>query len=338
VTELRQDRTSGAWVIVAPARKLRPKPPSPERSGPAEGRAFDPACPFCPGNEAQLPGILAETPASAPPGWQVRVVPNKYPALAPDAPHGPSIAGPHVATGGYGAHEVVVEHPRHDADLAALDDAAMHAIVRCYHARFTSLAAQPRIETVVLFRNHGAASGSSLPHPHAQLVALPLTTPRLAALATWGRQRYDEEGHCVTCSELELERAAGDRVVSATPHFLSLVPFAAERPGEIWLVPTRHQASFAESTAEEIDDFGAVLRDALRRLKAAYGNLAYNFVVDSGGQRAIGAPHIHWRLRILPNLVTWGGFELGTGIPINPSSPEQDAAALRDAAIGGDSV
>ena len=331
MTELRQDRTSGAWVIVAPARKLRPKLPSPERSGPAEGRAFDPACPFCPGNEAQLPGILAETPASAPPGWQVRVVPNKYPALAMDAASGPVAAPPHIATGGYGSHEVAIEHPRHDADLAALDDAAMHAIVQCYHERFTHLAAQPRIETVVLFRNHGAASGSSLPHPHAQLIALPLITPRLRALAEWGRERYDADGRCVTCAELEMERAAGDRVVDATAHFLSLVPFAAERPGELWIVPARHQASFAESAAEELAAFGIMLREALRRLKAVYGNLSYNFVLDSAGTSAIGAPHIHWRLRILPNLVTWGGFELGTGIPINPSGPEHDAATLRNA-------
>jgi UDPglucose--hexose-1-phosphate uridylyltransferase len=331
MTELRQDRTSGTWVIVAPARRLRPTLPSPERSGPSEGRSFDPACPFCPGNEAQLPGILAETPASAPPGWQVRVVPNKYPALALDAPPISSVAAPHVATAGYGVHEVVIEHPRHDADLSALADTEMRAIVRCYHQRFTFLAAQPRIETVVLFRNHGVASGSSLPHPHAQLIALPLTTPRLQTLATWGRQRYDAEGRCATCSELEVEAAARDRIVDATADFLSLVPFAAERPGELWIVPQRHQASFAETTADEQDAFAHLLRDSLRRLKATYGNLAYNFVLDSAGHGAIGAPHLHWRLRILPNLVTWGGFELGTGIPINPSSPEQDAATLRDA-------
>jgi UDPglucose--hexose-1-phosphate uridylyltransferase len=331
MTELRQDRTSGAWVIVAPARKLRPKSPSPERSGPTEGRAFDPACPFCPGNEAQLPGILAETPASTPPGWQVRVVPNKYPALAQDAPSGPTVSAPHVATAGYGAHEVVIEHPRHDADLTTLDDAETRAMVRCYHERFTHLAGLARIETVVLFRNHGAASGSSLPHPHAQLIALPLITPKLRALADWGRQRYDEHGRCVTCSELALEASAGDRVVDETPHFVSLVPFAAERPGEIWIVPKRHQSSFAECAAQELDDFGPVLRQALRRLKATYGNLSYNFVVDSAGHASLGAPYLHWRLRILPNLVTWGGFELGTGIPINPSSPEHDAATLRAA-------
>jgi UDPglucose--hexose-1-phosphate uridylyltransferase len=331
VTELRQDRTTGAWVIIAPGRKLRPKLVSDAASGSGPAPAFDPRCPFCPGNEMQLPGIIAETPAPTPPGWRVRVVPNKYPALAADAPPGPLIRSPHVALGGYGAHEVVIEHPRHNADPAAMDDAELQAMVQAYRQRYIALADRPGIETVVLFRNRGAASGASLSHPHTQLIALGLATPKVRALADWGRHHYDADGRCPTCAEVELETESGARVVEETSDFVALVPFAAERPSELWLIPKRHQPSFADATERELQDFGRLLRQSLRRLQAVHGALAYNFVVDSANTTDRGAPYLHWRLRIMPNLVTWGGFELGTGIVINPSSPELDARTLRDA-------
>jgi UDPglucose--hexose-1-phosphate uridylyltransferase len=329
VTELRQDRTTGAWVIIAPGRKLRPKLVA-TASGSPPVPAFDPQCPFCPGNEAQLPGIIAETPGPAPPGWRVRVVPNKYPALAPDAPLGPLIPGPHVALGGYGAHEVVIDHPRHSADPAAMDDAELEAMIQAYQQRFIALGDRPGIDTVVLFRNHGAASGASLAHSHAQLVALGLATPKVRALAEWGRQQYAVDGRCPTCAEVELETESGERVVEETGHFVALVPFAAERPSELWLIPRRHQPSFADATESELHDFGRLLRRSLQRLQAVHGALAYNCVVDSADTVHRGAPYLHWRLRIMPNLVSWGGFELETGIIINPSSPEVDAGTLRE--------
>jgi len=328
MSELRQDRTTGAWTIIAPERRLRPHP-SAGRPVRAHVPRVEPSCPFCPGNESQLPGIIAEARRNESPGWSVRIVPNKFPALTPDAASVVLPPGLHMMISGYGAHEVVIEHPHHDADLTKMTDDEITAVVECYHQRFTELAGRSGIETVVLFRNHGQRGGASMPHPHAQLIALGLATPKLRLMAEWTSRHYTETGQCPTCEEIELETRVGERIVEETKHFLALVPFAAERPCEIWLVPKRHQGSFAEIAKDELNDLGILLRQSLQRLEATHDDPPYNFVIESAGKCGLGAPHVHWRLRIMPELVTAGGFEIGTGMAINPSSPEQDAETLR---------
>jgi UDPglucose--hexose-1-phosphate uridylyltransferase len=328
MSELRQDRTTGAWTIIAPERGLRPHHVSATELARERVPRFEPTCPFCPGNESQLPGMIAETHCNEPPGWRTRIVPNKFPALTLDAPAPHPIPGLHMIRA-YGAHEVVIENPRHDTDLTAMDDGEITAVVECYYQRFTELARRPGIETVVLFRNHGARSGASLRHPHAQLIALGLAIPKLRLMAEWGCQHYRETSRCPTCEELELETKLGERVVDETRDFLAFVPFAAERSFEVLLVPKRHQASFAEIAEDEVKDLAIQLRQSLQRLKAVHDDPPHNLIIESAGKSGLGAPHLHWRLRIVPGLVRWGAFEVGTGMAINPSRPEQDAEALR---------
>jgi UDPglucose--hexose-1-phosphate uridylyltransferase len=329
MSELRQDRTTGAWVIVAPERGVRPHHLSCRSDGAAGVQPFDPACPFCPGNESQLPGILVEVPSIEPPGWRARVVPNKYPVVQPAPAKVQQGAGPQWALPSYGHHEVVIESPRHDADPASISVYDMEAVAALYRQRFADLLARPGIETVIMFRNHGAEGGASLRHPHSQLVALGMVPPRLQFIIDWARQRFAERGRCVTCEQLEIERAEGSRIIEETRFFVALAPFAASVPFEVWLVPKRHQASFSELDETECADLGRLLRRTLQRLKSAHNDPPYNFVVESFDTAGSAAAYAHWRLRIAPDLVTWGGFELGAGVPINPSSPERDAGVLR---------
>lgn len=336
MSEVRQDKTTGEWVIISPGRGRRPSDFSARRRTPGQTLGLDPACPFCPGNEAQLPGILAETPANEPPGWRVRVVQNKYPAMQSNA-SAVSSDSQHTSVSGYGQHEVVIDTPRHDLDLPSMSDAERDAVVSMYLARYRHLIGDAQVKSVILFRNHDGASGASLRHPHAQLVALGVIPPRLQSMSIWAHQRYDATKRCTTCEEIVLERTDGRRLVEETRSFLALVPFAATVPCETWLVPKRHQASFATMEESECADLSMLLGRTLRRLKALYRDLPYNFVVDSAASSEQQDVALHWRLRITPNLVTWGGFERGTDMPINPSLPEQDAALLRAVTGPGES-
>ncbi len=318
--------------MIAPERGIRP------HDAPGDGRAAeaapaaDPGCPFCPGHEAELPAIVTEIKSPHPPGWLARVVPNKYPVMQP-APAAAASAPPrHRIRPSYGLHEVVIESPRHDADLAFMGEAEIAAVAALYRHRFRALMARPKIGAVILFRNRGAAAGASLRHPHAQLVALAMRPPWLRAQAAWARHCGAATGGCVTCAEIDFEGTDGRRIVESTPSFVAFAPFAASRPCEIWLVPRHHQASFAEIEETVTAEFGVLLRNTLRRLAVARDNPSYNFVVDSFDAPRDAAV-AHWRLRIAPNLATWGGFELGTELPINPSSPEADAALLRAATL-----
>ncbi len=331
MSELRQDRTTGAWVIVAPRRSERPKTHELGERPPKRPR-FDPACPFCPGNEFQLPAIVAETPAQNAPGWSVRVVPNMYPALELQA-RASAFSGAH-ARPGYGVHEVIIESPRHDSEpaTAALDE--LNVLVEVYRERSRKLLAQHGVAAAILFHNHGPQSGASLVHAHAQIVALDFVPPRVAAESAWGSRYYEEHGRCGMCDELAIERKDIVRVIEENDGFVALVPRAAEHPYEIWIVPKQHQASFTRLCDNMLREFAALLGRSLRRLTIALGDPSYNFVVDTASKSECTAPYRHWKLRIVPDVAIWGGFELGGGLPINPSSPENDARVLRSVSLG----
>jgi UDPglucose--hexose-1-phosphate uridylyltransferase len=330
MSELRQDRTTGTWVIAAPQRARRPHMHAPAGRPPQLAR-FDPSCPFCPGNEAQLPGIIAETKAAGVPGWSVRVVPNKFPAVLMRQDAKALNDADHRARPGRGAHEVIIESPWHDADLAGMTAGELATIAAVYRARSRALLAQDGIETAILFHNHGRGAGASLAHTHAQIVALDFVPPRVAAVNDWGKRYYGEHGRCALCDELASELKIGKRIVDENGQFVVLVPFAAEHPFELWIVPKRHQASFTALGDDELPAFAALLGRSLARLKAVLDDPPYNFAIDSAPKRESAAPHLHWRLRIAPEVAIWGGFELGAGLPINPSSPEDDAQRLREA-------
>ena len=192
---------------------------------------------------------------------------------------------------------------------------------------------QPGVETAVVFRNHGRRAGASLAHPHGQIIALGEVPPLLAAMSAWSRNYLGEHGRCPTCEELEIECRNGTRIVDQNDGFVGLVPFAAEHPFEIWIVPRHHSASFTALDTGGLAAFGELLARSLRLLNGALHEPSFKFVVDSAPKRDADSPHFHWRLRLVPEVAAWGGFELGTALAINPASPEEDAAALRAALL-----
>ena len=329
MSEMRQDRVTGRWVIIAPGRKERPFQVA--SSGEVKPTAdFDPQCPFCLGHEDRLPGIAAEYACADGSGWCVRAVPNKFAALRPDVAE-PAKRDGFEAKAAYGAQEVIIESQRHNAGLDELDDIEILNVVRAYRDRFTALMIRDGIVAVSLFRNEGPLSGASLIHPHAQLVATGFLSARQSAIQERAGSYLAKHGNCILCDDVAMEIADDTRMIEKRGGFACFVPYAAQSPFEIRIVPLRHQARFDEMNDNELQDFGLVLRGALRRLRAVHGALCYNFAVDSAGRGQAGSRHLHWQLRIVPDLVRWGGFELGTDIPINPSSPERDAEALRAA-------
>jgi UDPglucose--hexose-1-phosphate uridylyltransferase len=341
VSEYRQDPVTGAWVIVAPERGRRPRQHLEAAAPTAIVPAFAPDCPFCPGNEHLLSGVVDVEPPGTGAAWRVRVIPNRYPAVrsdvgsdqpAPDAAASTSPAGGAVRPG-WGHHEVIVESPRHDADLQTLSDPEMTAVLAVYRRRFVRLAAEPGMESVLVFKNHGPRAGASLQHPHAQVIATALMPPRLARAETWARERHRESDRCVTCAGLQAVLDAGERLVEATAEFVVLVPFAGVGSFETWIVPRRHQPSFAAVSDQALGDLGSCLRRLLARLRRVLGDVAYNFAIESAHPSKAGSPALHWRLRVMPGLTTEGGFELSAGLPIKSTRPEDEARRLADAAV-----
>jgi UDPglucose--hexose-1-phosphate uridylyltransferase len=333
VSELRKNPVSGHWVVIAEGRSLRPNeygpPPSP--SSPAD-------CPFCEGNEIRTPPETAAvrrqgTPANGP-GWSVRTIPNRFPTLAPDAVSGgpPSMPTLFEAQPGFGYHEVVIESPQHTPSFAFLPPEQALASVRMFRDRVGALATKPNIAAVLLFENCGPESGGTLMHPHAQLVATPLV-PTVLGEETDGMQRFSRQrgGACLLESIAEEERKQVARVVLDDPAFLAVAPYASAYPYEVLLLPRRHAASITDASDAELSRLAEVLPALLRAQFSVQPSLSYNFFLHVAPNPMKAHPEFHWHIEIAPRVVRPDGFELGTGIFVNPVSPETAAEALRTA-------
>lgn len=336
--ELRKDPVLGRWVIIAGERSQRPNP---FRRYAKATESQDP-CPFCPGHESMTPKevLLYEggtaNPAAAGAGatggagWQVRVVPNLFPALRIEGSHDKRGEGLYDIMRGIGAHEVVIETPRHDEDPAAFARDQMAEVARAWRERMIDLLRDTRFQYVLIFKNHGSAAGASLPHAHSQIIALPVTPARIINELQGTERYYDYRGRCIYCDILTQELADARRLVAENADFVAFAPFASRFPFEVTILPRRHEPFFQALTPEMTATFAEILIDVLRRYKLALDDPPYNFVVHTAPP---GYPHpdrYHWQVEVLPKLTEAAGFEWGSGFFINPTPPEDAARALRE--------
>ncbi len=336
MNEIRQNKATKQWVIYSTARGARPHDFT---RCPAERDAVpdhDPKCPFCAGNEAMLGPVIAET-ASGGGAWLTRIVANKYPSLETEAAKTRQSRGIYLAMEGYGRCEVIIESPHHNRDIGVMSLPEVRAVVDTYHERYVTLMRVHENMLVLIFRNHGERAGTSLMHPHSQLIVTGIVPSLVREREECAQRHFDQWGRCVYCEIVEFERSDRTRVVFENASFLAFVPFAAEVPFEVWIVPKRHEADFGTVTDAERADLAEAMRDVLGRLRVKLGDPDYNYVINTSSQYESGEPHVHWYLQIRPRLVTAAGFELGTGISINPSLPEEDAAFLNRADSGPES-
>lgn len=325
--------TAGQWVIYAPNRKKRPHDhPNQDGDRPENLPERDEECPFCPGNEHRLSRIIMELPGgSIGNTWQSRVVPNKFPALTPDRGTERRREGFYLTMPGFGHHEVVIESPYHNRDISRMAVEEVETVVETYHRRYLDLMREHGNMTAIIFRNHGRKAGSSLVHPHSQIVVTGIVPGRIRRCENEAQRYYDTWGRCVICDIAAREAFEEKRIVSRNGSFVSFVPFASEVPFEIWIVPERHQADFGSIGDREKGDLARILLDNLTRIRTALQDPDYNYVIHTHARFRTGEPQLHWYLRIMPRLTTPAGFEIGSGIPINPSLPEEDARQLREA-------
>lgn len=326
--ELRQNIITREWVIIAQERAKRPhefvvtSPPKPDLP------QHDPLCPFCVGNEKMTEG---ETYRSGGGGeWDVRVVQNKFPALARTGERVRRIDGVFRSMTAVGSHEVVIEHRRHDLSPALYTIEDLKKVLLAYRRRYTELKQDPRIEAVIIFKNHGEGAGTSLQHPHSQIAATPIVPAQIRHRLDEAIRFFDETGECVFCTTLASELADGARIVVAGKHFVAFTPYAALSPFHLWIFPRRHQSSFDETTDEEISDLATTLHTLLAMIYHGLRDPDYNFSIRSIPAREGHREYFHWYLTVIPRIARTAGFEIGSGMYINPAVPEESARFLRE--------
>jgi UDPglucose--hexose-1-phosphate uridylyltransferase len=341
MSELRKDPIIGRWVVIATERKFRPS----DFSSPAETQK-ETFCPFCPGNEDKTPSeIYAKRPGSPvpnSPGWEIRVVPNKFPALRIEGDLNRKGTGMYDMMNGIGAHEVIIETPLHikenseKVDIKDYNIATMVNIIETYQIRSIDLKKDPRFRYVLVFKNFGKEAGASLSHPHSQIIATPVVPKRVKEELMGAKWYYEYKERCVWCDIINQELDSGKRIVEQNESFLAIAPFASRFPFELSVIPFRHSPDFEDITPKEKELLAGLLLTVFKKISKGLNNPSYNVMLHTApcryprpGYWQTIEKDYHWHLEIMPRLVKQGGFEWGTGFYINPTPPEEVADFLK---------
>jgi len=297
--DLRKDPITGRWVIISTDRARRPSDFSRESFKIKGG-----FCPFCPGNESKTPPeILGYRPTtaggpSAPkdsPGWRVRVVPNKFPALM--------IEG------------------NLDRQADGMFD------------RMIDLKQDKRFKYILAFKNHGDAAGSSMEHPHSQLIALPILPKNVAEELEGAKQYYNYKERCIFCDVIQQELETKTRVIAENSDFVTLAPYAPRFPFETWILPRRHESAFENASSQMYENLARTLQTLIAKADRVLDHPAYNFMIHTSPIGDSTNDYYHWHIEFLPKLTKVAGFEWGSGFYINPTPPEEAAQYLRECKV-----
>lgn len=332
--ELRKDPVTGRWVIVATDRAMRPTDFIREQVFPKGGRF----CPFCPGNELKTPPeILAYRPdGSGPntPGWTLRVVPNKFPALRVEGDLNRQGEGLYDKMNGIGAHEVIIGTPEHQTTFGTLSEKQVEDIFWAYRDRVLDLRKDRRLNYILIFKNHGEAAGASLEHTHSQLIALPVVPKRVREEIEGAKRYFEYKERCVYCDIIRQELDTGSRLVSESEHYIAMCPYASRFPFETIILPKRHSSHFEQAATSMIQNLARVHRAVVQKIEKVLEYPAYNMMIHSAPVQEGSVNHYHWHIEIIPKLTKVAGFEWGTGFYINPTPPEEAARFLREVNTG----
>jgi UDPglucose--hexose-1-phosphate uridylyltransferase len=330
--ELRKDPITGRWVIIATERARRPTDfvrDTVKGTGAAN-------CPFCAGHEHKTPPeVLAFRNGTGPnqPGWSLRVVPNKFPALRVEGDLSRSGEGIYDRMNGIGAHEVLIETPEHVVSTGELTEKQLEDSFWAFRERINDLKRDRRLRYVILFKNHGEAAGASLEHSHSQLIALPVIPKRAQEEIDGARRHYEFRERCVYCDIVSQELDEGTRLIIETDHLIAVAPYAPRFPFETWIIPKKHHSHFEDAEIGTIQSLGSVMRTLMRKIEKVLEHPSYNVMVHSAPIQEPPIHHYHWHIEIIPKLTRVAGFEWGTGFYINPTPPEEAARYLREARV-----
>ncbi len=356
MSELRQDPTTREWVIIATERRRRPhefgSDFSSKKDNAANLQEYSKDCPFCSGNEYLSPHETASyrtlgTNTNSK-GWWVRVIPNKFAALSLNFEENaqvyegvravnPDFSGYFFPRAtevfrikpGIGAHEVVIDTPRHNEQLPFFSDKQIQELFLMYRERYLNLRVNPKFKYIIMFKNSGANAGTSIVHSHSQIIATPIIPLTLRNNISQARFYYDEVGRCIFCDMIQAEIVDGRRIILQTADFIVFHPFASTSPFETWIMPLSHEPCFSNISIDKIKALAVIVKKILKGMYDALNDPDYNFVFNNPPIADEKEDYYHWSLRIIPRLTMKAGFEIGTGMSINTAVPEETAEFMR---------
>jgi UDPglucose--hexose-1-phosphate uridylyltransferase len=327
-SELRQDLVTGDWVVVSKIRARRPDEFAKKEQDLTQDNPSE--CLFCdPEKSGQEKDVLIYNTTDG--DWSLRVFPNKFPAFS--RPSGGQMKhkeeGPYFWMDSVGYHEVIVtrDHWNH---IGKMEPLLVAEILDAYQSRYIDLMNKKSVSYIDIFHNHGVSAGASIPHPHSQLMAIPVISPYVKSELDGAEEYHKQNKHCVYCAMVEWEMEQKKRIVFENDDFLLFCPFASRANFEMWLIPKKHKPYFERITQTEKISAGVALHEAIKRLSEKLNNPDFNFYIHTSPCDGKDYPHFHWHIEILPKTNIWAGFEISTGVEIITISPEDAAQYLKN--------
>lgn len=328
--ELRKDPITRSWVMTGddPAESA-PRPQS--------------ACRFCP-DSPDGTQVIASLPS--PSGWSARSMVHPAPLYHIEGEPGRRGDGIYDRMSSVGAHEVLVENPRHDRQLWHASDDEIGQFLRLAAERILDLKRDPRIKYVSLYKDYGSSAGQEFSHPTSQLTATLFVPRRVLYELRAGREYFQAKERCVFCDILAQEERQAARVIEARGDYVALGPYAPRVPYETWIMPRNHEASFERTGLSKPGlrtNLGALLRRTLQRIRTVTEN--FHLVLHTspnslhpsktlGYWKTIDEDY-HWHIEIMPVIAAKARSYTFKEVYYSPVSSETAVKQLREAKIDG---
>lgn len=342
IAEFRRDMVCKDWVLVSSARSKRPIFGDIKKGMAGKQAQSIKSCPFedpqKSGNGEAIfwlprPSNGKKVDSEKFENWFTQVIQNKYPVVSKDSPSRCVKVGPHKKCDSFGFHEVVITRD-HSRPLQKMTVPEIVQVLRTFQERYKVLERDERIEYILIYHNHGFLAGASIAHPHSQIVALPIFPPDISRSINGGLLFFEKDKKCVHCAMLEFERRDKSRIIYENEHFVVFAPYASKVSYEVRIFPKKHSSDFEETPNIQLPLLAEALKNALARLARVLGEFDYNFFIHTSSARVDNVPYYHWHIEILPRTYKWAGLELGSGVEVISTPPEQAAEELRNAKIG----
>ena len=330
MTEIRLNLITRTWVIIAKEKGKKPEDFI-ERRVKKRHPEFLETCPFCLGNESKTPDEVFRINGDK--EWKIRVVRNKFSRLSEEGERKRWDIGLKKGVHGVGKHELIIETPNHNLTTTTMPTEQFKNLIQAYKDRFVDIYKDPKVEYVIIFKNNGPLAGSSIEHPLSQIVGIPVTPLQIRERFEGYMKFFDETGNCLMCKTIDDELNDGSRVIFDTEHFVSFIPYAALSAFHLWIFPKRHSGSFADIRQEEMQDLAKNLKLTMAKICYGLDFPDFNYCIRSGNPNSTDSEFIHWYISIVPRVEMTTGFELGSGMHVNPLLPEMGAEFLRNIKI-----
>lgn len=331
-SELRFDRVSGDWVVIATGRARRPE--TFKKEGKKESLTSPDKCPFCQIQKQGEPTLVFTegkefSGKGVPENWTTAVIPNKYPAFLPYPKLEERREGPYYKRmNAVGFHEVVITRD-HEKSLGQFSLKQVREVIDVYHQRYLDLMDKKFVNHISIFHNHGKEAGASICHPHSQIITTPLIDIDLKKALSNSGHYYEKDRKCIYCQMNKWELKERKRIVFENNNFMAFCPFASKSAFQVIISPKPHLSYFERIDEEQKADLAEAFQKVMKKIYRGLSDPAYNFYLHTAPCDGQDHPHYHWHWTIRPKTSTWAGFEIGFGMEISTIAPEEAAQYLR---------